>query len=127
MGTPRFIQLSKYLKHYAVWQSCSTNEFGDTSVTTSETISCLYYTGSNYRSMGNQTSGAARVVQNLELEHLALLYSTPAIQVNDRLTAIVNQDGETLVASARVVRVESYHHWDTGRGLLMKQVTLDFS
>lgn len=127
MGDPRFIKLSKYLRHRAVWETTGQNEYGDTSITTSQTVLCYYYQGSVYREFGNQVAGASRAVQNLELEHLALLYSSVTVKINDRLKTITTFDNEALLAEGRVVRVERFHGWDNGRGLMLQQVTLEFN
>jgi hypothetical protein len=126
MGTPRFIQLGKYLTHRAIWESTSNNEYGETQVTTSRTVHCYYFTGHTLRELGNQTQGAARGVQNLVLEHQALLYSSVTVKINDRLKTITTLDSETLVDAATVTRVERFHGWESGRGCMMQQVTLRF-
>jgi hypothetical protein len=121
MGAPSHIKLSKYLTHTAVWQVTEVGTYGDTYVSTATTVKCLYYTGETLRDL------PGRSVEGIELEHLALLYSTPTIKVGDLLVTIVNQDGETIRDQARITRVEAFHGWSNGRGTILKQVTLEFN
>lgn len=128
MGSPRYIQLARYLTHTAVWQITDVGTYGgDTVVTTATTVKCLYYTGNVMRDLGRTTDGVARAIEGVELQHFVLLYSTPTVKVNDLLTAIVNQDSETIAAQVRITKVEAFHGWGDGRGTLLKQCTVEFN
>lgn len=118
MGSPSFISLSNYLKHKAQWQSWETlGSFGETSVTTTQTVNCLYFEG--YVDLGN-----AGPVRSANLMHQALLYSTPTVKIGDKLVAITDQFGNELQASATVVRVEKFTK--PSRGVVLQQVVLEF-
>lgn len=123
MGEPRFIKLSKYLTHTAVWEVTAAGTYGDTYVSTSVTgIACAYFQGLTAREvMGS------RGIQDLTLEHSLLLYSTPTVKVGDQFAAITDQDGAVMVASARVTQVIPYSAWFLGGGKCAQQVSLEFN
>lgn len=126
MGAPKYIKLSKYLTHSAVWQTTGVGTYGDTIVSTSQTVSCFYFTGSIYREVGRANVGQS-AVENVALEHSLLLYSTPNVKVGDTFVNITDQDGAITVALARAVKVEAYRYYASGMGNVLQQITLEFN
>lgn len=119
MGRPGYINLDKYLVHTAVLAVTGIGTFGDTVVTTSATVPCLYYQDSASRNMlGNG---------KLELQymHKLLLPSSVVVAVNDQITNVVNAEGDALVSSARIVKVESFQGWKPGRGTVARECVLE--
>jgi hypothetical protein len=123
MGSPRRIQLSKYLRHYAQLQTTvnSPNEWGDsTAVATVQTVSCLYYYGSTRRDLNDQLKAS-------NLKHSCLLYSSVTVKPGDKLISVTDRAGLTFISAARITQVEPYTYWDDSRGIVLKEVTLEFN
>lgn len=128
MADPRQIRLSKYLAHRAQLAITATGTFGaDTYVSSTYTVSVLYYVGNVERDIGERQGGSTRRVENADLEHYCVLASTPVVKVGDQLLNVVTQDGDTLVTSARITKVEKFAGWQTRHGYMLQQVTVNFN
>lgn len=113
------IDIRKYLKHVCQLQKVQNTQFGDTSVTSTYTISCFSYYGTAEGVLsGRQFTtrpGWTVVMPNS-------LYSFLA--VDDNINNLVDDRGNTLVNSATISEITVYNHHLYGTQFVQVQLRL---
>lgn len=112
------IDFTKYLPHVGVVSAFSTNQFGDTALTSPSTTPCFYYYGPRTRHRNGP-------VAEESLNHYLLLPSTAAVAQDYSVSAIVDSNGDTVSPASKIKRVERFTHWRDG--VVLIQVVLEFN
>ena len=104
IGRRPLIDIRKYATQTGQLVSVTRDGFGDVDVTTITTISLLVYQERERQDQTNPTLTPA-------VRHMAVFASSIAVSEHDHLQSVVDREGATVLANARVKQIIQFGHW----------------
>ena len=95
-----------YYFHTGQYQKMSLDSFGQTTVSSTNTISCYVYTEEDKRLI----AGDERVER---LRIIGLIPSSVNVGVNDKMVTVVDRNGNAILSSGKITSFAQYNQWDT--------------
>lgn len=104
MNPTLLINLDKYVTMTGQLRVMARGEFGDSVVTSVNTVKCLVYQDSEQQDQTNPTITKTN-------RHFGIVKSNVTVKLHDHLSVVVNRFGESILADARIVNITAFGSW----------------